>query len=88
LDSVFVFVDNPIPDVQLANNVLVDQGTFQDVVNLLQDMTDNSNVFDIDLIHENRCANVLPVIDLYFAAASQALGSAVSLTAARPLACQ
>ena len=50
-------------------------------------MADNGDVFDVQLINDNRCTNLLPAIDLYFAAASQALGSAATLQATRPLAC-
>ena len=48
-------------------------------------MADNGDVFDVGLINSNRCARVLPSIDTYLLAASQALGSAVTLIATRPL---
>jgi hypothetical protein len=88
LDSVFVFVDNPDPAVQAAYNVLVNEGTFGSVVSLLQDMTTTGNVADVQLINTNRCTNVLPAIDTYFAAVAQMLGTPFVLTAVRPLVCQ
>lgn len=68
-----------------AYHVLVDDGTFQSVVNLLQDM-ENTGLLSM-LINSNRCANVLPAIDTYFAAAAQLTGG-VAYPAIRPLACQ
>jgi hypothetical protein len=54
LDSVFVFGDNPGLSVVAAYHVLVDDGTFQSVVNLLQDM-ENTGLLSM-LINSNRCA--------------------------------
>jgi hypothetical protein len=87
LDFVFVNID---PNVNNANNILVGEGKFADVVNLLQDMAINGNIGDVKLINDNRCANVLPAIDAYFAAAVAAgfLGDSGAVTAIRPLACQ
>ncbi|OCL07947.1 hypothetical protein AOQ84DRAFT_266223, partial [Glonium stellatum] len=45
------------PFVQAANNTLVEQGTFQAVVSLLQDMVSNgaSRVGDVEAINNIRC---------------------------------
>jgi hypothetical protein len=87
LDSVFVFGDNADPNVLAAYQVLVNDGTFQSVVDLLQDMANTGNLADVQLINSNRCANVLPAIDTYFAAAAHVTGG-VAYPAIRPLACQ
>lgn len=71
------FVGNN-PAVNLASTVLADDGTFQAVVNLLQDMVTNGPsvaVRDVNAIDANRCKNVLPSIDVYFAAAGTELQS-------------
>lgn len=73
------------PDVQSANNVLATQGTFQAVVDALQKMVNNgpdTAQADVDAINANRCVNVLPNIDKYFAAAGSA-----SVKAVRPTGC-
>ncbi len=74
-------------NVQEANNVLVTQGTFQTVVDLLTDMADNGNN-DVKVINEGRCPHVLPAIDMYFAAVVSACGLPGKVTAIRPHACQ
>jgi hypothetical protein len=91
-----VFLDN-FPNIQNANNVLVNQGTFAQVVN---DLTTLANVGlaavgTVPAINANRCINVLPAIDAYFATVENALTmSPQGLTlpvpvggAVRPLAC-
>jgi hypothetical protein len=88
LDSLFVTGGQPDAAVIGANNVLVNQGTFQSVVNFLQDMVNTGNVADVQAINSNRCANVLPAIDAYFLAVAQELNTPFVLTAARPLVCQ
>lgn len=71
--------------VQQANEVLANQGTFQAVVDALQQMVnegpDNAQA-TVDDINANRCVNVLPNIDMYFAAAGSA-----SVTSVRPTGC-
>ncbi|KUJ20295.1 uncharacterized protein LY89DRAFT_567710, partial [Mollisia scopiformis] len=60
--------------VQAANDTLATQGTFQAVVDALQSMVDNgpdTAQMQVDAINQNRCVNVLPNIDAYFAAAGQ-----------------
>ncbi|KAK1999546.1 hypothetical protein LX36DRAFT_546424, partial [Colletotrichum falcatum] len=58
--------------VSQANAVLDTQGTFQQVVDVLKSMVangpDNAQK-DVNTINNNRCVNVLPNIDMYFAAA-------------------
>ncbi|KAJ2906165.1 hypothetical protein MKZ38_002880 [Zalerion maritima] len=69
--------------VQMANAVLDTQGSFQMVVDVLQAMVDNGPdtvQADVNAINENRCVNVLPNIDMYFAAAGQSTMSAVRPT--------
>ncbi|KAH6660877.1 hypothetical protein BKA67DRAFT_530960 [Truncatella angustata] len=73
------------PDVQAANNVLAMQGTFQMVVDTLQKMVDqgpDTAQADVDAINQNRCVNVLPNIDKYFAAAGSS-----TISASRPTGC-
>jgi hypothetical protein len=94
LDSQFVFVAEPTASVQNANNVLVDQGTFGDVVAGLQGLVDNgANLSPSDVsaaiesINVGRCARVLPSIDTYFQAAGNLLQNGVNLLASRPNNC-
>ncbi|RBR00474.1 hypothetical protein VDGD_02618 [Verticillium dahliae] len=75
--------DNPM--VQSANEVLETQGTFQNVVDVLQAMVNNgpdTAQADVNAINNNRCVNVLPNIDMYFAAAGMP-----EVSAARPTGC-
>lgn len=61
-----------MPSVQAANEILDTQGNFQNVVTVLQNMVNNgpdTAQADVDAINNNRCVNVLPNIDAYFAAA-------------------
>lgn len=71
--------------VQAANDTLATQGTFQAVVDTLQSMVDSgpdTAQAQVDVINKNRCVNVLPNIDMYFAAAGSA-----SVQAVRPTGC-
>ncbi|KZL82224.1 hypothetical protein CI238_10936 [Colletotrichum incanum] len=71
--------------VTQANAVLDTQGTFQQVVDTLQSMVTNgpdTAQKDVDSINNNRCVNVLPNIDMYFAAAG-----APQIQAIRPTGC-
>ena len=84
-----------------ANDTLVAQGTFQSVVDLLQDMADNGfaqngDISEINNGHDGiggRCNAVLPAIDTYFAQAAALLVSEFNdhsidgMTAVRPAAC-
>ena len=84
------FVNNtltPNQDVVNAYNVLVTQGTFRKVVNGLLDIAATGNLADVAAINANRCANVLPAIDVYFNAVSVATGQAGFVPAIRPAAC-
>jgi len=70
-------------DVKSANNVLVNKGTFQDVVDVLQDMVNQGPAnahAQADTIKSNRWVNVLPNIDKYFAAAGEANQQAIRPT--------
>lgn len=58
--------------IKAANDTLATKGTFQAVVDALQSMVDNGPddaQMQVDAINQNRCVNVLPNIDAYFAAA-------------------
>ncbi|KAK2761829.1 hypothetical protein CKAH01_16254 [Colletotrichum kahawae] len=71
--------------VAQANNVLATQGTFQQVVDTLQSMVTNgpdTAQKDVNSINNNRCVNVLPNIDMYFAAAGMP-----QIQAVRPTGC-
>ncbi|KAF9873747.1 hypothetical protein CkaCkLH20_08857 [Colletotrichum karsti] len=71
--------------VAQANNVLATQGTFQQVVDTLQSMVSNgpdTAQKDVNSINNNRCVNVLPNIDMYFAAAGMP-----QIQAVRPTGC-
>jgi hypothetical protein len=94
LDSQFVFVSNPDSAVQVANAVLVDQVTFQIVVNGLQNLADNGATMTPDevttavqSINQDRCTFVLPAIDQYFIAAGNLIDNGNILTAVRPTNC-
>ncbi|CAI9626168.1 unnamed protein product [Alternaria burnsii] len=58
-----------MPNVIAANSTLATGGSFQDVVDKLQQMSVQgmAAVGNIDLINQNRCVNVLPNIDAYMA---------------------
>lgn len=73
-----------LASVQAANNTLVTKGFFQNVVDLLADMVlkgSSAAAADVSAINANRCVNVLPNIDAYFAAAG------TNQKAVRPKAC-
>lgn len=79
------------PSVQQANDVLVNQGKFQDVVNGLQDLADNGGSLTSDevtsriqTINQGRCTFVLPAIDTYFQASSSVLNNGLLTLANRP----
>ncbi|KAI4907692.1 hypothetical protein J4E90_009098 [Alternaria incomplexa] len=57
------------PNVIAANSTLATGGSFQDVVDKLQQMSVQGMAAagNIDLINQNRCVNVLPNIDAYMA---------------------
>ncbi|KAF2846434.1 hypothetical protein T440DRAFT_458435 [Plenodomus tracheiphilus IPT5] len=57
------------PEVIAANSTLATGGSFQDVVDKLQEMSVKGLAArnNIDLINQNRCVNVLPNIDAYMA---------------------
>ncbi|OHF00860.1 hypothetical protein CORC01_03934 [Colletotrichum orchidophilum] len=81
LDAAFKGTDM----VTQANNVLDTQGNFQQVVDTLQGMVTNgpdTAQKDVDSINQNRCVNVLPNIDMYFAAAG-----AANILSVRPTGC-
>ncbi|KAH8647450.1 hypothetical protein BGZ60DRAFT_423862 [Tricladium varicosporioides] len=71
--------------VQAANDTLATAGTFQAVVDALQQMVNDgpdTAQSQVTAINNNRCVNVLPNIDMYFAAAGSA-----SIKSARPTGC-
>jgi len=71
--------------VKAANATLVTKGKFQNVVDVLQKMVNDgpsTAQADVDTINNNRCVNVLPNIDAYFAAAGQP-----GMKAVRPTVC-
>jgi hypothetical protein len=86
LDNFFVNTLTPNQDVVNACNVLVTQGTFPAVVNRLIDIVATGNLTDVATINANRCANVLPAIDVYFHAVAIATGTGFT-PAIRPAAC-
>jgi len=75
--------NSAMPNVIGANSTLVTGGSFQDVVNKLQIMSQQgqSAINNIDLINQNRCVNVLPNIDEYMASTGS------SSQAVRPKVC-
>jgi hypothetical protein len=87
LDNFFVNTLTPNQDVVNAYNVLVTQGTFRQVVTGLADIAVTGNLADVATINANRCANVLPAIDVYFNAVAVATGQTSFSGAIRPAAC-
>ncbi|KAJ9618688.1 hypothetical protein H2203_008892 [Taxawa tesnikishii (nom. ined.)] len=89
LDTFFVLDGTP-SDITSANTTLVDDGTFQQVVDKLQDMATNGfaalDAGDVDAINANRCARVLPAIDAYFQSIESFLSDSedVSADVAKP----
>lgn len=77
-----------------ANDVLVNQGTFQSVVDALRDFADNGaskSEAEINTLLRNtnsvRCGKVLPAIDMYFRVAGEKLNNGGFLLATRPTNC-
>lgn len=95
IDSVLLNTGLPESDnVNTASNVLVNQGTFQFVVDGLSDLALNGLAFDqatisskVDAINNDRCGSVLPAIDMYFQAVEDFVQDGVALTAQRPDQC-
>ncbi|KAI0521256.1 hypothetical protein F5B22DRAFT_596317 [Xylaria bambusicola] len=90
LDGVF----SSDPRIVQANNILVNQGTFQSVVDALQSFTDDGasmSEAEITTLLRNtntvRCGQVLPAIDTYFRVAGERLNNGVLLLATRPNNC-
>ncbi|KAJ3160196.1 hypothetical protein HDU86_001032 [Geranomyces michiganensis] len=76
------------PAVRQANNMLVTQRHFQEVVDALTNFPPTNGAAAANRINRNRCVNVLPAIDAYLRAATQAAGGGVANPAAiRPTAC-
>ena len=76
--------------IQNANKTLVLEGTFQMVVDLLQDMASNgvSRIANVDKINNVRCPRVLPAIDAYFAAAARQVKKGPQVLATFPKVCR
>ncbi|OAP56181.1 hypothetical protein AYL99_09360 [Fonsecaea erecta] len=94
LDAVFLNVANPNSLVVQANNVLVNQGTFESVVSNLQNFVTFGADFDAEEIaglvgdiNNVRCAQVLPAIDQYFQAVGDVLQNGIDVLAVRPTNC-
>ncbi|KAK5635320.1 hypothetical protein RRF57_011032 [Xylaria bambusicola] len=90
LDGVF----SSDPRIVQANNILVNQGTFQSVVDALQTFTDNgASMSDAEITallrntNTVRCGQVLPAIDTYFRVAGEKLNNGGLLLATRPNNC-
>ncbi|KAJ8113632.1 hypothetical protein ONZ43_g5113 [Nemania bipapillata] len=82
------------PRIINANEVLVNQGTFQFVVDSLQNYAENgSTMSDDDVttllqqVNSVRCGKVLPAIDMYFVVAGEKLNNGGTLVATRPNNC-
>ncbi|KIY02205.1 uncharacterized protein Z520_02343 [Fonsecaea multimorphosa CBS 102226] len=94
LDAVFLNVADPNPLVVQANEVLVGEQTFNNVVINLQTFVDEGASFStqdiinlVGVINGVRCTEVLPAIDLYFQAAAEVVQDGIQLTAVRPTNC-
>ncbi|OQV06368.1 hypothetical protein CLAIMM_10939 [Cladophialophora immunda] len=94
LDATFLNVANPNPLVVQANDVLVGEQTFNNVVINLQKFVDQGATFStqdtnnlVAIINGVRCTEVLPAIDQYFQATEELLGNGVQLLAVRPTNC-
>jgi len=65
-----IFLNGPLRDERIvtADNTLVEEQTFNNVVIRLQEMVNNGlfALGDVDIINGNRCTSVLPAIDAYF----------------------
>ncbi|KAI1367908.1 hypothetical protein F5Y08DRAFT_297290 [Xylaria arbuscula] len=82
------------PRIVSANDILVNQGTFQSVVDALRDFADNGDKkseAEINTLLQNtnsvRCGKVLPAIDTYFRVAGEKLNNGGFLVATRPNNC-
>ncbi|KAJ9616748.1 hypothetical protein H2200_000467 [Cladophialophora chaetospira] len=85
---------NANPLITTANNVLVGEGTFNVVVQRLQEFVDHGLTFTTDdtntvvgIINEVRCNEVLPAIDQYFLATESVVNNGIQLLAVRPTNC-
>ncbi|KAI1076717.1 hypothetical protein F5B20DRAFT_307382 [Whalleya microplaca] len=94
LDQQFLAPSSPNRAVIVANNILVDQGTFQFVVDGLTILSNHGASLSrkqvnsiISQINEVRCGRVLPAIDTYFRASSELLHNDLTLVATRPNNC-
>jgi hypothetical protein len=87
LDSNFIFVGPQNQAVINAYDVLVTQGTFMQVVNGLRTIAATGDLSQVATINTVRCGQVLPAIDVYFAAVAEALGQTGAYAAIRPAAC-
>ncbi|KAI1276082.1 hypothetical protein F5Y07DRAFT_368018 [Xylaria sp. FL0933] len=82
------------PRIVQANNILVNQGTFQSVVDALQDFADNGATMSeaqittlLTKTNGVRCGQVLPAIDTYFRVTGEKLNNGGLLVATRPNNC-
>ncbi|EXJ56206.1 uncharacterized protein A1O5_12662 [Cladophialophora psammophila CBS 110553] len=80
-----------LTDITAANTTLVEQGTFQFVVNGLNDLVINGADFSPDqvlssvtMINTVRCNSVLPAIDIYLGSAAVLSGRPFPNVAVRP----
>ncbi|KAI0014565.1 hypothetical protein F4780DRAFT_784983 [Xylariomycetidae sp. FL0641] len=83
---------NDAAAVAAADRVLVDQGTFQDVVDGLDTlarkgaaMTPRQIADTVDRMNQGRCKFVLPAIDVYFQASAQVTRNGLAAVANRPI---
>ncbi|KAJ2971129.1 hypothetical protein NUW58_g9503 [Xylaria curta] len=81
-------------DIVAANDVLVNQGTFQSVVDALKTFTQSGASMSPSQIstllqktNNVRCSQVLPAIDTYFRVTGKKLNNGLSLLATRPTNC-
>ena len=89
-----IFQDVVSEDIRAANATLVDHGTFQFVVDGLNDLATNGAGFTSDqvlssiaMINTVRCNNVLPAIDIYLRLAVKFSGKQSPNVAIRPSNC-
>ncbi|KAJ3162760.1 hypothetical protein HDU86_003734 [Geranomyces michiganensis] len=76
------------PALRKANNMLVTQKHFQQVVDALTTFPATNGAAAADRINRNRCVNVLPAIDAYLQGANSVSGGGVAQpSAVRPTAC-
>ncbi|MAD84639.1 MAG: hypothetical protein CL912_16900 [Deltaproteobacteria bacterium] len=91
LDATFLATDTSVQD---ANDILVTQHKFQDVVDGLTNLKENGEGMtpadvkvEVGKINAGRCGSVLPAIDSYFRAAAGVLDNGGTLLATRPNNC-